>query len=150
MKKKLKFIGLVFLGCMLSTNVLSWTTTINSVKNYEKFIYDEDTEMYTGDIERVYMEKKAPDGKIYVLYDLTVEQKENDDGTLESSDYSLKIGNDIYPRQMDDYFLLNYHFRPLTHLGVKLGTHKGQIIFEIPVNQKDLPKTLLYKKQPVK
>ena len=118
--------------------------TISSKKEEEKILFDDYVEMYTGEIERQVMEQAPAPGYIYVLYEMNISKKTGNE-MLEPSDYVLKIGENTYKRIMDDYFLLDFRFRPLTHLNVKLGTHSGYILFEIPESEKNLPKTLLYK-----
>lgn len=126
----------------------AWTMTVNAVQTYEKFVYDENAELYTGEMEHIYLEHRPPEGKIYVLADL-VATPVQEKAPLTPADFRLRIEDKIYPRQMDDYFLLDYRMRPFTHMDVTVGTQKGKILFEIPIEQRDLPKTFFYKQQPI-
>ena len=127
-----------------STEIDGWKMNVSSKKEQEKILFDDYVEMYTGEIERQIMEKTPEDGHVYVLYEMSVSKKDGNE-VLEPSDFTLSVNGKNYERIMDDYFLLDFRLRPLTHLNVKLGTHVGYILFEIPESERQYPKALLYK-----
>lgn len=126
-----------------------WNIQIGSVDITSKLSLEQEVETYTGDMMLHHIEQTPAPGHLYVIVPVTATRIDRQAGLFNASDIRLKAGKKIIDRVADDSFLIDYNILPFTRLKIKLGTHKGSVIFEVPESDARYPLTLLYKNIPL-
>lgn len=112
-------------------------------------VMEEEVETYSGDFMIVSNEQKPPKGYVYAIVSPIISKKNASAPFFNPQDLTLKINNQIIARVSEDNFLYDYKMIPLTHLLMKLGTHKGDMIFQIPASSQNDKIILMYKNNPI-
>lgn len=150
---------LILITFLITTS--AWATSINGwdiqlaepSKVTPAFHTQEEVETYTGDFMLVNVEQQPKDGYIYVVYHLVIAPNTGKGSapavSFDPEKITLDIKGQNFSRVADDDFLYDYKMTPMTHLKMKLGTHKGTIVFEIPEQLKNEKMTLKYNTKPI-
>lgn len=126
-----------------------WDIQIGSVDIVPKLSLEQEVETYTGDMMLHHIEQNPAPGHVYVIIPVTTARTDRQADIFNAADIRLKAGNKIIDRVTDDSFLIDYNILPFTRLKVKLGTHKGSVIFEVPESDARQNLFLLYKNNPL-
>ncbi len=148
---KIFFLFLCFFTSLpvFSNEINGWHFNLLSKSIQDSFYLNEDMKTYTGEIERMEMKKEPKEGFVYILLKIQIQQKDNDNQqAFDPFAFVLKVDNSEFFRQ-DDYFLIDYHIKPITHLSVRHGTYTGHLLFEVPQSLKNEPATLFYHHQKI-
>ncbi len=143
--KKLLFIICVCFTYGAMAAPIGWNVKNNGSEIIEKFAISQDIETYTGDVMQFNLSQAPSDGHVFVLYKLKIEKESADAPDFVADEFVLHVGDKTYNRLTDDAFLIDYSYTVLPHLPLKVGQYSGAILFEIPIEHKDITRTLIYK-----
>ena len=142
------FTLLLFSNSAIAHTVDGWNIDIKPIQILPFLHLEQPVETYTGDIVLHQIEQKPTDGYNYVLVPITV-SRENTNSKFFSDSVELRIKDRTFKRMEDDMFLIDYKIKPFTHLNIKLGTHNGVILFEIPTDLIQNHMYLTYQQQKI-
>ncbi len=127
-----------------ATVIDGWDIQAESPKVSEILSIEQEVETYTGDMMLHKIEQTPSDGNVYIIIPITANRSDKNAGLLYSTKFQLQIGNLIFDRLSDDSFLVDYNIQPFTRLNIKMGSHKGSLIFEVPKIESQKENMLLY------
>ncbi len=142
--------SIMFLPISVSATVIDgWDITVQSAEIRPLFSLSQEVETYTGDIMLHEITHEPKKGFVYIAVPTTVSRKETDSKFLSGS-VQLSIKEKNFNRVEDDAFLIDYGMKPFAHMNIKLGTHKGIYLFEIPKESLSNEMFLMYQNQKIK
>lgn len=149
MKKRWIIAALFLATSVRAQPIEGWDIQITHPRTVSSaFQNTEEVETYTGDFMLVVTEQKAKAGHVFVTEQLSVAQKTADglppNKPFNPENIVLDINGQFFSRIAEDEFLYDYKMKPLTHLKIKLGTHEGSVVFEIPDSLKNEKMILRY------
>lgn len=134
---------------VLATIIDGWDITAQSAEIRPLFSLSQEVETYTGDIVLHEITHEPKEGFVYIAVPTAVSRKETDSKFLSES-VLLNVNEESFSRVKDDSFLIDYGMKPFPHMNIKLGTHKGVYLFEIPEESVLNEMFLSYQNQKIK
>lgn len=141
---------MMFLPVSVSATIIDgWDITAQSAEIRPLFSLSQEVETYTGDIVLHEITHEPKEGFVYIAVPTAVSRKETDSKFLSES-VQLNIKEKKFNRVEDDAFLIDFGMKPFAHMNIKLGTHKGIYLFEIPKESLSNEMFLMYQNQKIK
>ena len=143
------FLCFVVLGSCKADVIDGWKLDVQSVDVYASFSLEQEVETYTGDIMLHKIEQKPSEGFSYVVISIVV-SREDTKSKFYSESLKLFVDSQLFDREKEDVFLIDYGLKPFTHLNIKLGVHRGVLIFAVPSDLIKKPMSLVYGNKKIK
>lgn len=115
-----------------ATLVNGWDIQAGDLKTHTKFFLEEEVETYTGDFMTHRIEHAPKKGTLFITIPVTVTKQTDTADLFDPLLFSIEYKGSVFFREKEDAFLMDYGLRPLTQLKIKLGHHKGTLLFAVP------------------
>ena len=134
------FVVLSLFGCSKSEQ---WSIDINSSKEYNSLVTDEEIIDYSGNASTVTHENKPSANTKFIIVNLTIKDVDSVDEFVPTN-LSLTDGTNTYNR-LDDSFLDTHGLEQLSTYPIQFGESSGYAAFEVPTDVELSSLSIIYK-----
>ncbi len=128
-------------------NYEDWEMSIYSYDFYSELVTTKEVVAYDGAVSAITHENIPVEEYQYIIIDILVENTKSTKDEFDLEAIQLNVDGVKYNR-LDNGFIVNHDLLPLPMYSVTTGKHRGNIIFEVPIEFNSVE--LVYKKSSYK